>query len=181
MENPAAPDHAPLKHCLLRQFDTSWRLAAYHLDGLDMAACLWRPAAHGLHITPATDGGWAGAWPETESYALGPSSIGWLAWHMGYWLSMAIDHNFGDGRLDSVIMPDDPREWITGLAEAWRAQVAALPEAGWQESDRSRWPFRGQPFADVVAWANIELMKSAAEIGYARFLHAADMISPSSG
>jgi len=29
-----------------------------------------------------------------------------------------------------------------------------------------------RPFGDVVAWANLELMKSAAEIGYARFLYA---------
>ena len=30
----------------------------------------------------------------------------------------------------------------------------------------------GPTFGDVVAWVNIELMKNAAEIGYARFLYA---------
>ena len=37
---------------------------------------------------------------------------------------------------------------------------------------RTRWPFRDRPFGDVVAWANVELTKNAAEIGYARFLYA---------
>lgn len=37
----------------------------------------------------------------------------------------------------------------------------------------TRWPFKDRPFADVVAWLNIELAKNAAEIGYARFLYAA--------
>jgi len=29
-----------------------------------------------------------------------------------------------------------------------------------------------RPFGDVLAWANVELTKNAAELGYARFLHA---------
>jgi hypothetical protein len=37
---------------------------------------------------------------------------------------------------------------------------------------RTRFPFRDRPFGDVVAWANVELAKNAAEIGYARFLYA---------
>ena len=41
-----------------------------------------------------------------------------------------------------------------------------------RSSEHTRWPFEGRPFGDVVAWANLELMKSAAEIGYARFLYA---------
>ena len=40
------------------------------------------------------------------------------------------------------------------------------------KSERTRWPFQGRPFGDVVAWANVELTKNAAEIGYARFLYA---------
>ena len=31
---------------------------------------------------------------------------------------------------------------------------------------------RDRPLGDVVAWVNLELMKNAAEIGYARFLYA---------
>jgi hypothetical protein len=39
-------------------------------------------------------------------------------------------------------------------------------------SERTRWPCCNRPFGDVVAWVNVELTKSAAEIGYARFLYA---------
>lgn len=183
---PPADAPMPLRDCLLGQFDLGWRLAAYHLDGLDMATCLWRPGPRGLHVTPTADGGWAGDWPASEGYDLGPASIAWLAWHMGYWLSMALDHSFGDARLDRhmVTMPGDAvalQAWLTGLAQDWRAKVAALPEAQWQAQAHTRWPYQARPFADVVAWANVELMKSAAEIGYVRFLHAGREISPSCG
>jgi hypothetical protein len=41
-----------------------------------------------------------------------------------------------------------------------------------RSSKRTRWPFQDRPFGDILAWANVELMKNAAEIGYARFLYA---------
>lgn len=37
---------------------------------------------------------------------------------------------------------------------------------------RTKWPFQDRPFADVVAWVNIELTKNVSELGYARFLYA---------
>ena len=70
---------------LSRQFDTAWRLASLHLNGLATEEC------------------------------------------------MVLDYSFGTGQL--------ARDDVT-------------------------WP------GDVVAWVNMELMKNAAEIGYARFLHA---------
>jgi len=39
-----------------------------------------------------------------------------------------------------------------------------------QSAERVRWPFRDRPLADLFAWANVELTKNAAEIGYLRFL-----------
>lgn len=39
-------------------------------------------------------------------------------------------------------------------------------------AELTRWPFTGRPFADVVAWLKLELMKNAAEVGSARFLYA---------
>lgn len=57
------------------------------------------------------------------------------------------------------------------------AKTGRLPELtddDLRSPDRTRWPIQGKPFRDVVAWVNIELTKNAAEIGYARFLHAVD-------
>jgi hypothetical protein len=131
--------NASTKDTLLRQLDMAWKLAAYHLEGLTTEECLWRPASAGPHVHRGTDGAWRADWPEHEGYGLGPPSIAWTTWHMGFWWSMAFDHAFGG------------------------ATLAREPVA---------WPFSGRPFADAVAWANAELMKNAAEIGYARFLYA---------
>lgn len=60
--------------------------------------------------------------------------------------------------------------WLSRLHDEWRAAVQSLTDAELLSSERSRWPLTEIPFADIVAWANLELMKNAAEIGYARFV-----------
>jgi hypothetical protein len=162
---------------LLRQFDTAWKLAHFHLETLSTEECLWRPAPIGPHVR-ATPDGWRGDWPEHERYDLGPPSIAWLTWHIGLWWSMVIDHSFGAGVLtrDSISWPgtaDGVRDWLSLLAEDWRARLEVLTADALRSSDRTNWPFASRPFGDVVAWVNTELVKNAAEIGYARFLYAA--------
>lgn len=162
---------------LIRQHDLAWKLAACHLDGLTTDECLWRPAARGLHVWRQADGVWRPDWPERESYDIGPPSIGWLTWHLGFWWSMVLDHSFAAGELgrEAIAWPGDAlavRAWIAGLQADWRRHLAALPEAEWSARRRTRWPFQDRPFADVVAWANVELAKNAAEIGHGRFLYA---------
>ena len=167
-----------LREVLLRQHETAWKLAIYHLEGLTTEECLWRPAMPGLHVSRGDDGLWRADWPEHEGYEAGPPSIAWIAWHIQYWWSMAIDHAFRDGKLvrhdvfwlGSAI---DTLDCIRRLRGEWLARLEELPDDEWHSSVRTRWPFRDRPFADVVAWANVELTKNASEIGYARFLHAA--------
>lgn len=84
---------------LNRQFETAWKLANYHLQGLTTDECLWRPAAKGLHVRQAADGTWRADWPQHEGYHLGPPSIAWLTWHIGFWWSMVLDHSFGEAKL----------------------------------------------------------------------------------
>jgi hypothetical protein len=163
---------------LLGQFDTAWALTEYHLDGLSTEECLWRPAAKGLHVRQAPDGRWQADWPEHEGYDLGPPSIAWTTWHIGFWWSMVLDHSFGDATLtrEQINWPgsaDGVREWIGGLEARWRTAIMPLGDPDLQSPARCRWPFQGRPFGDVVAWATLELTKNAAELGYARFLYAA--------
>lgn len=165
------------KRLLLRQLDTAWALASYHLEGLTTEDCLWRPAAVGLHVEQDGLGHWRASWPDHEGYDLGPPSIAWLTWHMSFWWSMALDHGFGEGRLtrEAVLWPGDAASAVARIEDMhaqWRAGVEGLSEEDLAGTTRTRWPFTDRPFADVVAWANVELTKNASEIGYARFLHA---------
>ncbi|MFZ5787375.1 MAG: DinB family protein [Acidobacteriota bacterium] len=162
---------------LVRQLDTAWKLARYHLDGLGTEECLWRPAARGPHVRRNAAGRWRADWPEHEGYDLGPPSIAWLQWHMGFWWSMTLDHSFGARTLSSedVHWPgsaEAARGWLAGLHETWRARLAGLASDELRSAALTRWPLRERPFSDVLAWVNVELTKNAAEIGYARFLFA---------
>ena len=168
---------------LLRQLATAWKLMSFHLEGLASEECSWRPAERGLHVWRRSDGTWRADWPERESYDLGPPSIAWLTWHVGFWWSMALDHSFGAGRLsrEDVVWPgsaEAARDWIGQLHERWRREVERLGDEDLRGAERARWPFRDRPLADVVAWVNLELTKNAAEIGYARFLYAVRPAGP---
>lgn len=37
-----------------------------------------------------------------------------------------------------------------------------------RSNERTRWPYTGRPFGQVVGWVNIELMKNVAEMSLAR-------------
>jgi hypothetical protein len=161
---------------LPRQFETAWKLTQYHLDGLTTEECLWRPARAGLHVHKAADGSWCADWPDRESYDIGPPSIAWITWHIGFWWSMVLEHSFGGATLsrEDVTWPgsaDGTREWIGQLQSRWQAAIDRISDDELRSTQRTRWPFRDRPFGDVIAWVNVELTKNAAEIGYARFLY----------
>lgn len=180
MTQSTSPEPIPatdVRGYLVRQFGIAWALTSYHLETLTTEECLWRPAERGLHVYQGPDGAWRADWPEDEGYHIGPPSIAWLTWHLGFWWSMVIDHSFGDGSLtrESVAWPgsaDGVRAWIGRLQEQWLAELERLSDADLHAAQRTRWPMQDRPFGDVVAWASIELTKNAAELGYARFLYA---------
>jgi hypothetical protein len=162
---------------LIRQFEMAWKLTTFHLAGLTTEECLRLPARKGLHVHRVPDGEWRADWPDHEGYDLGPPSIAWLTWHLGFWWSMVLDHSFGDGALlrEHVLWPgnaDEVREWLGRLHAQWRRVLDQVSDADLRSARRTRWPFQDRPFGDVVAWVNVELTKNAAEIGYARFLYA---------
>jgi hypothetical protein len=75
---------------LMRQFETAWKLTNFHLDGLATDECLWRPAHKGFHVHQVPEGRWRADWPDHEGYDVGPPSIAWLTWHLGFWWSRPI-------------------------------------------------------------------------------------------
>ena len=165
------------KVVLSRQFDIAWKLAEHHLTGLTTEECLWRPAHKGPHVHQKEDGTWRADWPERNTYDVGPPSIAWLTWHVVFWWSMALDHSFGPAKLAHQDVPwpgsaEAVRSLIGEKKTRWVEALGALNAIDLDQNTRTRWPFRNRPFADVVAWLNLELMKNAVEIGYARFLYA---------
>jgi hypothetical protein len=90
---------------------------------------------------------------------------------------MAINHSFEDSSLsqESIICPsasDDARSWLLSLHEKWKEFLSTVSDEDLLSSAKTKWPFQDRPFADVIAWVNIELMKNVSELGYARFLYA---------
>jgi hypothetical protein len=171
------PVSDPVKATLLTQLETAWALTCYHLEGLTTEECLRRPGRVGLHVERDADGRWRAQWPEHEGYHLGPASIGWITWHLGFWWSMVLDHSFGDATLtrEAVTWPgdaDEVRAHLARLHSEWRAAIERLDDTDLRSPERTRWPLQGKPFGDIVAWVNLELMKNAAELGYARFVLA---------
>lgn len=170
-------EHNDILGFLTRQFEMAWNVAWYHLEGLDTSECLWRPAGRGLHVEINSDGKWVAQWPEKESYDIGPPNIAWLTWHMGFWWSMVLNHSFGRGTLsrERIFWPGSAsgvRNWLLQLHDEWQRRLSVLTEDQFQSNERTMWPFQERPFGDVVAWVNVELVKNASEIGYARFLYA---------
>jgi DinB superfamily len=162
---------------LARQLDIAWELTRFHLEGLTTEECLWRPAPTGLHVVRLDSGEWRADWPDRETYDLGPPSIAWVTWHIGFWWSMVLDHSFGRATLERELVPwpgtaGGVGAWLGELHERWRAALERLTDDDLRSPARTRWPFQDRPFGDIVSWVNIELTKNAAEIGYARFLYA---------
>ena len=161
---------------LIRQWEIAWRLANFHLDQLSTEECLWRPAGQGPHVYKV-GADWGADWPEREGYDIGPPSIGWLTWHIGFWWSMVLNRSFGDATLarENVMWPrsaDNVRASLGQLQTQWPEMLKDITDEDLRSAERTRWPFGERPFGDLVAWVNVELMKNAAEIGYARFLYA---------
>lgn len=165
------------RDCLLNQLNISWMLLEYHLNGLTTEECLWRPSSKGLHVHKTEDGRWHADWPNHEGYDIGPSSIAWTTWHICYWWSMAYNHSFGDGSLTKEVVswPGDAdalRAEFSTLHQQWKTALENLSDEDLSKTRHSKWPIQNQPFYNIAGWVNVELMKNAAELGYARFLYA---------
>ena len=162
------------------QFDIAWSLLALHLDGLDDAMCLWEPAPGAWTVRPV-DGRWIADLTLPEPDPAPATTIAWVTWHIGWWWTGAHAHTFGARRgqpLDmlaharAVDWPGSARataEWLADLRARWSAALDGLGEA--DLAGKVVWFDRS--LGDTLAWANLELMKNAAEVGLLRLLYGA--------
>jgi hypothetical protein len=170
------PQHS-VRELLTSQFEISWSLTSFHLNGLTTEECLWRPAVRCLHVSKDETGRWSAEWPEHERYEIGPPSIAWTTWHICFWWRKTLDHLLNDPSLShqDVFWPGSAHDVcaeIERLRDRWLRTLAALDDSDLQIPNALSWPIPFSTPATIAAWLNVELMKNAAEIGVVRFLFA---------
>ncbi|MFC4062087.1 DinB family protein [Planomonospora corallina] len=171
------------------QLNVSWSLLTLHLERVTDEEALWEPAANCWSVRRRADGTWAADWVVPEPEPIAATSIGWVMWHIGLWWSQAYTRCFGSpgaaaGEFDwsaaaaATPWPGDVASavgWLHGCHDRWAAALESLSDADLDSTERSGWFADGTlPLGHVLAWANIELMKNAAEIGSLRHLRNAD-------
>ncbi|MDR1958633.1 MAG: DinB family protein [Planctomycetaceae bacterium] len=166
-----------IRNAILFQFDMAWQLLEYHFVDIDDDECLWKPCENGLHVY-CENGVWRADFPTREGYDVGPPSIAWITWHIIFWWSMVFDYSFWDGVLirESVFWSgsaDAAKKHITQLHDKWRDILKTMPAADFCSSKQTKYPFADKPFYELAMWLNLELIKNTSEIGYCRFLYAA--------
>lgn len=155
------------------QFRVSWSLARdINLPRLTDEACLWLPHADASTVRQQPDGTWTGDWADEpapgEAWFV---SAGWLTWHLKLWMTQAL----AEARYEAV--PDrstihwpgtaaDTRAELERLAGEWEELLGAAEQLDLDRSTHYPWP-DPRPLHRLLAWAPIELMKNAAEIGLA--------------
>ncbi|QSB14064.1 DinB family protein [Natronosporangium hydrolyticum] len=167
----------PRLEVLRHQLHIAWSLTELVVDGLTDRECHWSPAPAAWGVRRAEDGDWYPDWVEPEPDPPPVTTIGWLTWHIDMWWSMVYDHAFGAGALQpgKIRWAGDATAAVARvqqLHEQWATALATLSEGELDAADRTGWPFpAGSPFAQVVGWVNVELMKNAAEIGQLRRIY----------
>lgn len=167
------------KETLLWQLGASWGLVWLFLADLTDAECLWEPTHHVWSVRPDDAGAWRADFSDPEPDPCPWPTIGWLTWHIGWWWSDVHGRCFGSGGSGTadVVWPgsaEAARVWLSALHVQWRDSLAGMAVAAFDAPVRTHdsWPLNGCRFGQVAAWANIELMKNAAEIGCARRVYA---------
>mgnify|MGYP001244314472 CR=1 FL=1 len=160
------------------QLDVALSLLELHLQDLTDHECLWEPGTPCWTVRRRSDGRWHVDPPGPATSAV-VTSIGWSIWHVGYWWSQTYVDTFGSGprrRPEEVCWPGDADlavEWLSRLATRWTRALESLDDADLESTARSAWFLRGtRPLGYLLAWTNLELTRSATEIGAIRRLYA---------
>lgn len=161
------------------QFDLVWSLFELHLEQLQPDDFLWEPTDLCWTMHETGTGGWVPDWAEVEPEPIPVPTVGWLTWHIGWWWSVALDHARGDVPRDRADIawpgPGQPTvDWLRALRDAWHQVLNQLDDTDLDAVSAFPWNADTElTMAHMIAWANAELMKNAAEVGQLRLLRAA--------
>lgn len=165
------------RRLLERQLGIAWGLLDYHLERLTDDDLHWSPVDNHWSIRRVGDA-WVPDWADVEPIPLPVPTAAWVTWHIGWWWSTALTHLTGSPVPDrnDIRWPgeaESTKNWLRSLHSEW---CTALAEAD-DLSEISGYPWSadlGYTVADMCAWANVELMKNAAELGQQMMIRTAD-------
>ncbi|GAA0927301.1 DinB family protein [Pseudonocardia zijingensis] len=168
----------PTRELLRWQFDLTWSLTEYHLDRLAVDDVLWEPAPLCWTVRRGADGSWSPDWADVEPDPVPVPTIAWVTWHLGWWWGVSADHLRGRAPRDREAVawpgPAGVAGWLRDLRDDWAGALGGLTDADLAAPAAFPWPAdAGMTVAQVLAWANAELMKNTAELGQLRLLRAA--------
>lgn len=165
---------------LLRdQFEVTWALARYHLERVTDESLLWEPASSCWTVRRDLGGRWRPDWQVPEPDPVPVPTAAWVSWHLGWWWTVAAAHVEGrtPPEREDIVWPGDAAAtvaWLEQLRERWSGLLDLLDEPALNEVVGFPWRAEaGRTVADLVAWANIELMKNVAEIGQLTMIRTA--------
>jgi hypothetical protein len=171
------------------QLGVSWSLLEPHLKDVTDEEALWEPASNCWNVRRRPDGTWAADWAVPEPEPAPVPTVAWAMWHIGLWWEQAYAHCFGPSggsatQLDwsaaasSTPWPGEVASavrWLNECHDRWTGALGSLSEKDLDSTERTGWFADGSfSLGHVFAWANVELMKNAAEIGTLRHLRRAD-------
>jgi hypothetical protein len=152
------------------------------LEGLTDAEYFWEPVDGCWSLREGADGRWrldggGGGGPAPD-----PAPITTIAWRVGHVGGLGLggfaDWLFGDGDLtpEAIEFPsraDDVAAFLDANYQAWRAGLAALSDAAWEETLGPRWgPYAESNTFDLALHLLDELVHHGAEIALLRDLYA---------
>ncbi len=171
------------------QLNVSWSLLSLHLEQVTDEEALWEPVSNCWNVRRKTDGTWAADWAVPEPEPIPVPTIGWVMWHIGLWWSTAYKQCFEHSDAATAEFdwseaasmtpwPGDVKSatiWLNECRDQWADALKSLSRAELDSTTRSGWFADGSlTLGHVLAWANVELMKNASEIGSLRLLRGAD-------
>jgi len=147
-----------------------WSLATdCYLADLTDEICHWMPHTSAAAVRRRGDATWEADWSEPLPGEPWHSTVGWLTWHLQWWLTSALAEARREQLPErtSIHWPgtaDGIRVELERLAVAWRTMLDEAADADPNRPTVFPWPYP-RPLHRLVGWANIELMKNVAEIG----------------
>jgi hypothetical protein len=165
-----------IKETLIWQFELTWKLAQYHLEGLTDATCFYEPTTNSWTVRKLETKLWIPDWQVPEPEPIPTPTIAWLTWHVVWWWSNAQKVMAGGDAVEhtEAFWPGNAKDTVKELnilATKWGDVLSKLDEKTLELPRVYPWK-EPRPTRILVAWVNSELMKNISEIGYIKHLFA---------